>query len=537
MPATGPVRTLAVVCPQWSVYAAGHRPDEPVAVVHANRVLEVSTAAEAEGVVPGLRRRESQSRCPGLVVVDHDESRDARAFEAVLAAVGELTPRVEVRRPGRCALPTRGPSRYFGGDEALVDKVLSVVPVEMVAVGVADSPFAADLAALDAGPRGTRVVPPGRSPEFLAPLSAMTLLDSLGSSGGGGRGRGNSDADDLVGLFGRLGLSTLGAVAALPEADILGRFGRSGVLAHRLASGLDPHTPDLRPVPPDLEVVDEFDPPVERIETAAFRSLALAEELDERVSALGLACTRVVIEAETEHGEIRSRVWRHDGPMRPRDVADRIRWQLDGWLLGPPGTGPTGPLARIRLVPDEVIADKGRQLGFWGGEAEIDDRVQRAAARLQGILGHDAVTVPELRGGRSPGDQVALVPVGSVELRPDRSLDGPGRDAPWPGRLPTPSPALMAGVVAPRWVRILDADGTEIGVDARGVLNAEPVIAELDGVAHTVVGWAGPWPVDETWWDRARRRRRARLQLLLDNGTALLVAVESRRWTCEALYA
>mgnify|MGYP000214018450 CR=1 FL=1 len=66
--------------------AAGVDPAEPAVVVHANRVVDVTPAARDEGVVPGLRRRESQSRCPGLVVLDHDPSRDARWFEPVVAA-------------------------------------------------------------------------------------------------------------------------------------------------------------------------------------------------------------------------------------------------------------------------------------------------------------------------------------------------------------------------------------------------------------------------------------------------------------------
>ena len=59
-------------------------------------------------------------------------------------------------------------------------------------------------------------------------------------------------------------------------------------------------------------------------------------------------------------------------------------------------------IARVSLLPDEIIPAKGRQLGFWGGETEVDERAARVAARLQGQLGSDAVRVPEHRGGRHP---------------------------------------------------------------------------------------------------------------------------------------
>ncbi|MEI2706877.1 MAG: hypothetical protein V9E89_16890 [Ilumatobacteraceae bacterium] len=42
--------------------------------------------------------------------------------------------------------------------------------------------------------------------------------------------------------------------------------------------------------------------------------------------------------------------------------------------------------------------------------------------------------------------------------------------------------------------------------------------------------WAGPWPVEERWWDTTRTRRLARFQLLLDGGRLLEVAVEGQRW-------
>src|SRR4051794_41400170 len=109
-------RTLVVWCADWPVVAAGVAPDEPAVVLHANRVVACSAAARAEGVRRGLRRREAQGRCPAVAVLELDQAGDARAFEPVVAAVEAFAPGVEIIRPGMCALGTRGPSRYFGGD-------------------------------------------------------------------------------------------------------------------------------------------------------------------------------------------------------------------------------------------------------------------------------------------------------------------------------------------------------------------------------------------------------------------------------------
>src|SRR5829696_9217172 len=120
-------RMVVVWCPDWPVVAAGAPPGSLTAVVHANRVVACSPAARAEGVHPGLRRREAQSRCPELELLAHDPARDARAFEPVLVAIEQLTPWVEVLRPGECAFPARGAARYHGGEPALAVTVTAAV--------------------------------------------------------------------------------------------------------------------------------------------------------------------------------------------------------------------------------------------------------------------------------------------------------------------------------------------------------------------------------------------------------------------------
>src|SRR5579884_1659103 len=224
-------RVLAVWCPDWPVVAAASAAKlprhQPAAVLAANRVVACSALARARGVRQGLRRREAQARCPELAVLPADPDRDARLFEPVARAVEELAPGVEVVRPGLVALLAQGPLGYFGGAfaaaERLIDHVASRTDVGCQ-VGVAEGLFAATLAA-----RRGRVVEPGRTREFLAPLPVEELDREP-----------EVDRAELVSLLRRLGLRTLGAFAALPAGDVGSRFGADAVLAHRLARGLDP---------------------------------------------------------------------------------------------------------------------------------------------------------------------------------------------------------------------------------------------------------------------------------------------------------
>ncbi len=505
-----------------------------VAVVFANRVVACSEAARAEGVERGLRRRQAESRCPQVVVVADDPGRDARAFEPVVAAVEAFTPGVEIVRPGVCAFATRGPSRYFGGDASLAAKVAAAVDGVLAGiaagaprcrVGVADGRLAAELAALSStSSGGPVVVPRGGSRAFLAgfPVAAATTGDT-----------------DRADLLVRLGIRTVGDLAALPLPAVLARFGTEGAGACRRARGLDERPVAARTPPPDLAVTAAIDPPADRLETVAFLARSLAEQLHLALATRGLAATRVLVEAETEHGEWLARRWRHDGGLTPAALAERVRWQVDGWLAGRGAAAdvPTGGLVLLRLTPDEVGPDDGRQLGFWGGDRAAAERAARALARVQGVLGPESVVTATLAGGRGPWEQARLVPWGDAPSPPPNPqfAEGTAVVPPWPGRIPPPAPATVHPVPPP--VEVLDGAGRVVAVTGRATVSAPPARVAVAGRPPAdVVAWAGPWPVDERWWDPAAHRRRARTQVVTADGAAYLLVVEGGRWAVEATY-
>ncbi|HEU4423353.1 MAG TPA: DNA polymerase Y family protein [Pilimelia sp.] len=532
-----PSRTLFVWCPDWPVVAAeiveGIPAHTPVAVIHANRVVACSEAARGERVRRGLRKREAQSRCPRLTVVEHDEGRDARAFEQVVAAVEEIVAGVEVVRPGACALRARGPARYFGGEEQAAERIVEHVAQSCAVesqVGIAEGVFAAGLAA-----RIGRLVPPGGTRDFLAGIDIAAL-----------------DRPQLTDLLRRLGVGTLGDFAALPAADVLTRFGFDAAFAHRLAAGHDTRPLAVRRPPPDLDVVADYDEPLRRVDVAAFAARALAERLHERLAGYSLACTRLGIEAVTARGEELHRVWRHDGLLTATAIADRVRWQLDGWLSGTSRregrARPTAGIARLRLVPDGVVSHVGLQPGLWGDSGDGHERAHRALSRVQGILGPTAVVTAVLDGGRSTADQVRLVPWGDerVPARPGAeapaaggpavgdSAGGPAA-APWPGRFPPPAPAAV--LPEPMPAAVYDTGGEPVVVSARLEVSGAPARLVADtGPPVEIEGWAGPWPVDERWWSPAEARRRARFQVSLADGRAMLLSLTAGQWSVEAIY-
>lgn len=535
-----PARHVVVWCPHWPVIAAGLAADTAGAVVRNQQVVAVTHAGREAGVRVGMRRRDAQSRCASIELVEYDESRDARCFEPIVRALGEIVPVLEVSEAGTVLFGARGPSRWCGGDHALADRVRSIVhnvlaspdiaaatcadPVD-IGVSVVDGRFAALVMARYSARLGRPlVIESGQAATAaaLAPVSVRSLAEVADVPA------------DLVDLFTRLGLRQLGDLAALESNDIGARFGPVGTFAHRLARGDDERHPAGRAPSPDLAVAQTFDDPVLQVSPLVFTARQLADTLHGSIAARGERCTRLLVEAETDHGERSERQWYVADGLGAAAMVERVRWQLEGWVQQPGGL--SAGVVLLRLTPLEVRVADGRQLGFWGEASDADEQAQRVVARLVGLLGPDAVLVPEWGGGRHAGDRYRWVPAVSVDLEDVRARHRavqPG-SSPWPGTITAPSPAWWSS--QPEQIDVLDECGSTVQVDGRGVLSATPAAIRRGARVINVSAWAGPWPADERWWDPLRRRRRARFQLVLDDHDALLVCLERGAWWLEGQY-
>jgi protein ImuB len=89
-------------------------------------------------------------------------------------------------------------------------------------------------------------------------------------------------------------------------------------------------------------------------------------------------------------------------------------------------------------------------------------------------------------------------------------------------------------------VELFDADDKPVRVTGRGLFSAAPSRLSAPGRNGELAWWAGPWPVDERWWDpeQSKAGRTARAQVLLggDGGKALLLCYRQRRWYVEGIY-
>lgn len=467
--------------PDWPLRRPDAPPDEPCQVVdQGGRVAAADPRAREAGVRPGMLRRQAEAVCPAVVTLPSDPGAEAAAFEPVVSAVEEVVPRVEVAHPGLLFVPLKGAVRYYGGEGEVVGRIAAAV--EDAAgpggrIGVADGPFAARMAAADP----PRIV--ADTPAFLAALDVAA-----------------AGVDEIVDTFRWLGIRTLGDLRALPRAAVASRFGTAGLQAHRVASGED-RRPRPREIPVDPAVEERFDPPITGMEQAAFAARALARRLMERLAPHGGLPHRVEVEAGSGRGPVRRRTWRSADPFTEAELADRIRWQLRAWVET---GGIPGGLARLRVAPAD-LSDRGRQLRLTEDAASaLEER--RALSRAQALLGPDAVLQARRRGGRTPAEQVGWHRWDEPPGPPD-----PAVTAPWPGRLPLPSPVL----VPPR------PPALEVEWDG-----GFPVRVRVGSRWEEVLSWAGPWRAIDHWWEG--RPPVDRYQIVTSAGAFLCEVVEGR---------
>ncbi|HEX3617136.1 MAG TPA: hypothetical protein VHU61_11405 [Solirubrobacteraceae bacterium] len=258
--AAAPKLITCVLLPRFElVVAAGGRTEllgVPAAIAPepgSQQVGAVSATAEAFGVSAGMRLGEALARCQRLTLIPPDPAGVEERWEQMLIALESIGAAVEPLRPGLACFDARGLLRLHAGTagrgqatgrglglagSALADQEIEAVLTAArralgapVRFGVAPTRFAALAAATGARARQPLLLTGDarQAREFLAPMPVELLRDVAG----------DGELAALPEALERLGIGTLGELAALPRAAVADRFGRSGLHAQKLALGGD----------------------------------------------------------------------------------------------------------------------------------------------------------------------------------------------------------------------------------------------------------------------------------------------------------
>jgi protein ImuB len=352
-------------------------------------VGEVSGAAEAHGIHPGMRLGEALARCPGLRLVPPDPERAASRWEAVLAALEGLGAAVEPAAPGEAYFDAAALRRLYGGHlEGVLARTRKAVRLP-ARLGAAPARFTAFAAATRARPgRGAQIVPAGAERAFLAPLPVSLLPAPL--------------ATDLCPALARLGVGTLGELAALPAPAVADRFGVPGLRARALAGGSDA---PLRPRPPGEVLAEEIELPeavsgiqLQRaLELLIDRLLARPERRERALRRMRLGARFV------ERG-----TWRREVALRQATTSrERLRLALCSRLAELPA-----PIERLSLTAIAFGPPAADQLSFHRPDQERRRRLAEAVRQTRAAAGGEAVlrVLDTDPGSRVPERRAFLTP-------------------------------------------------------------------------------------------------------------------------------
>ncbi|MEZ4767205.1 MAG: hypothetical protein R2844_02120 [Caldilineales bacterium] len=254
-------------------------------------VLDCSREALADGVQPGMALSRAEHLCPEATFLPARLNLYRSAALALFQLLNGQMPAVEQAQPGGLYLDLRG---LEGRDaEAMTichgqcDAILRELRLEATA-GVAVNKFSAEAASLSIGPNRILALAAGTERAFLAgfPVSVLPVSE---------------EARRRLHLF---GLRRLAQFARLPPAAVLAQFGWEGERAHRLARGQDNRLVSPGQSERSEQAGQQFDPPLDNLETLAAAAVRLVERLAHRLETAFLRAGRLALEVSCADGAL-----------------------------------------------------------------------------------------------------------------------------------------------------------------------------------------------------------------------------------------
>jgi nucleotidyltransferase/DNA polymerase involved in DNA repair len=353
-------------------------------------VATASYEARAFGVSSAMPISQAWKRCPKGVYLPPDMEKYAAVSREVMDVLGRFSDCVEPVSIDEAFLDVTGSRRVFGDGEAVARRLKAEVRKRTgltASVGVATSKLVAKVASDMRKPDGLVVVAPGTEEAFLAPLPIRRLW-----------GVGPKTEEELA----RLGVHTIGALAALEPDRLARKLGTHGHDLMRLARGEDD-----RPVVADageaksLGQEHTFDQDVSDLGTLRATLLDLADAVARRLRGHGLRGRTVTLKYRDEAFRTLTRAETLARPTDAGDLLFRTVWRLFEGVHGE---------RRVRLLGIYASGfGAGAQLDLFAPPASATDKVRDAVDRRfgEGTLTRASLMVyperrhaPDRRGSR-----------------------------------------------------------------------------------------------------------------------------------------
>jgi protein ImuB len=433
--------------------------EQPVVIVEGEPPLQTvgsfNGKARHLGIVRGMTRVELDT-FSSLIVLPRSHAEEVSTHAVLLECAGAFSPRVEDRSEGSaflCLIDIAGTEKLLGPPEVLAQKLLRRVQVLGVSASVAISRnFYTALSYVRGSSSRIAFVAPGNEGPALAPLP-LKVLDI------------SSEHADTFRLW---GIRTLGAMAALPEKELISRIGQEGRRLRQLARGELPHHFVPYEAKFELEERMELDTTVEELERLLFVVNVMLEQLIFRATARVLALASVTITLSLEGNVVHTRMVRPALPTNDRPLWLKLL-QLD--LEAHP---PQAAIVAVTLTAEPGSTSKV-QLGLFSPQLPEPMRLDVTLARIRALVGDECVGSPVLRDTNQPdGFRIEPFKVPSVHS--------------------SSSPAVSSSA-AMRQLRPPE----RASITLRG---RQPASFVFRDCRYQVEHAYGPWLAEGDWWNR-----------------------------------
>ncbi len=336
-------------------------------------IASASYEARSFGVRSAQPTATALRLCPHLKVVSPSHGKYGETSVRVFSVFRSITPTVEALSVDEAFLDVSGLTRHFASPVEVAEELRARIHGNLglpASVGIAATKFVAKLASEDAKPDGVRHIREENQLEFVHSLPAASLW-GVGPA-------------TLAGLE-RLGVETIGDIAALPESALSAAVGKSvGRHLHDLARCRDP-----RPVTPDraaksVSVEETYPTDLVGRDLLEAALLAHAQRLSIRLRSAGLAAGTVGIKVRYEDFATVTRSRTAGGAITSaRDLYRTARELLADVDSGRP--------VRLLGLSGASLSDESSAAQLELGSEEGWDRLDEAIGRVRDRFGHHAI--------------------------------------------------------------------------------------------------------------------------------------------------
>ncbi len=338
-------------------------------------VMAACYVARRFGCRSAMPMFKARDLCPDAVVIRPDMAKYQRVGRQVRALMSQTTPLVEPLSIDEAFLDLSGTEKLHGGSPArtlarLARRIEDEIGVT-VTVGLSHNKFLAKIASDLDKPRGFAVIGRAETLDFLDRQPVETIW------GVGAVLRRKLLAD---------GFSEIGALRAVPEAELTRRYGAIGRRLYHFSRGEDDRRVDPVRPPKSMSAETTFARDLVRRDDLETRLWPLCEKVAARVKAADLAGGVVTLKLKT--GDFRIRARSRTLP-HPTQLAEII-WRNAADLLAREATGTAFRLIGVGLSKFSGAEDAD-PLDLADPDAQRTKAVERAIDDLRARFGNDAI--------------------------------------------------------------------------------------------------------------------------------------------------